>query len=244
MTDVNFQVPANEEGWQSDDIIDAALQSFSNQRCRHAIVHDVRGGLQAVSSSLELLSRSAKTGWSDPDKLEKVASLAKRALLNHERGLTEMLDQLLTLADTAARVNVANLVEELRRFLRSDCESRDIRLSIDGDPGLYIHMPPITLRRVLSNLLTLHLDAAPSGTELKLAFKRTAEHGCLELSGPRAFGSSDSADPIVSFDGSTIPRAQLVLAGARHWLPKAGARLELVTGTPGVLRIYCPLSDA
>lgn len=245
MTEVNYRGPANANGWQVDEIIDAALQAFNNQRCGHAVLHDLRGGLQAVSSSLELLSRCAKSGSVDLATFDKASSLAKRALINHERSLNEMLDQLLSADDTATRVNIANIVEDLRRFMRSDCDRRGIRLAIHGDAELHVHMPPMRLRRVLSNLLTLNLDASPPGTELSLSLSRDAKYACIELQGPEAFDLDDSADPLLSFDGGMVPRAQLVLAGARRWLPKVAGRLEIATsaGTAGILRVYCPLSD-
>jgi hypothetical protein len=246
MTDVSFRVQANEGGWQIDEIIDAALQTFNNQRCRHALLHDLRGGLQAVSSSLELLSRSAKSDSADRAISEKAASLARRALSSHEQTLREILDQLLSADEAAARVDVASLVEDLRRLLRSDCESRDVRLLIAAPAELHVHMPPQRLRRLLSSLLTLNLDASPPGTALQLSISRAHGDASIELHGPPAFSAADATDPSLNVSGGAVPRAQLVLAGARHWLPKAGGRLDIVSaqGAIAVLRILCPLSAA
>jgi hypothetical protein len=246
MIDVNFQVQANEGGWRVDEIVDAALQTFNNQRCRHAVLHDLRGGLQAVSSSLELLSRSANSQSVDPAIVAKASSLAKRALANHERYLHEMLDQLLSADDPAAPVNIANLVADLSGLLRSDRESRDVRLVIAADAELHVHMPPLRLRRLLLSILTLNLDRSPPGTTMHLSTSRTEEHACIELHGPRAFSTADGADPILSLGGSAVPRTQLVLAGARHWLAITGGRLEIASGAAanGVLRIFCPLAAA
>jgi hypothetical protein len=94
--------------------------------------------------------------------------------------------------------------------------------------------------------LTLNLDASPPGTALQLSISRTHSDAIIELHGPPAFSAADAADPSLNFSGGAVPRAQLILAGARHWLPKAGGRLDIVSaqGAIGVLRILCPLSVA
>ena len=52
---------------QAGDVLDAAVQTLINERCRRAYMHDMRGGLQAIYSSLELLARSA--GFSSPSRV-------------------------------------------------------------------------------------------------------------------------------------------------------------------------------
>jgi len=51
---------------QAGDVLDAAVQTLINERCRRAYMHDMRGGLQAIYSSLELLARSAKHAAQNP----------------------------------------------------------------------------------------------------------------------------------------------------------------------------------
>jgi signal transduction histidine kinase len=247
MTDVKGQIEATENAWQIDQIVDAAMQTMNNRRCRKAYLHDLRGGLQAVSSSLELLSRSARKEATDSGMIEKAAALAKRALMNHEIELLEMLDQLVADDDEHKTANAAAVVEDVCRFLRAEAADRDIGLTIVGDRTLQIHMPPIRLRRLLLELITLLIDESPPGADLLLGISRSVEHACLEIGSPPGFAVDHAAEPVPVPSGSVLPRAHWVLASAGRGLLKLGGRLEITPSTDsirGMVRIYCPLSCA
>src|ERR1700737_5570393 len=79
--------------WQAGDVLDAAVQTLINERCHRAYIHDMRGGLQAVYSSLEVLARSAKHGTPNTVLIENASSIAKRAMANHEQALVDIVNQ-------------------------------------------------------------------------------------------------------------------------------------------------------
>jgi hypothetical protein len=67
--------------WQVDDVLDGAVQTLINERCRRAYIHDMRGSLQAIYTSFEVLARSAKNELqNNPTLIEKASSMAKRAV--------------------------------------------------------------------------------------------------------------------------------------------------------------------
>ncbi len=118
---VNLNVDSKTQGWQIDDVFDAALLTLINDRCRHAYVHDIRGRLQAVYSSFELLAKFARQGAVNGTLIDNASALAKRALASHERVVLEIVNQLTVPEDEPVVVNVANLIDEIQRFLAQRC---------------------------------------------------------------------------------------------------------------------------
>src|SRR6202022_2499989 len=102
--------------WQAGDVLDAAVQTLINERCHRAYVHDMRGGLQAVYSSLEVLARSAKHGAPNAVLIDNASSIAKRAMANHEQALVDIVNQVTGPDDAPTVVNLATLAKRAQRF--------------------------------------------------------------------------------------------------------------------------------
>ncbi len=132
------QVEPATKGWEIGDVFDAALQTLINDRCRQTYIHEMRGGLQAIHSSFELLVRSAKQGGVSGALIEHTSALAKRAMASHERDMLEIIDQLTVAEGEPAVFNVVNLIDEVRRFLRHDASSRSVGISVAGDKSLQV----------------------------------------------------------------------------------------------------------
>jgi signal transduction histidine kinase len=240
---VNSQVEPAAKGWEIGDVLDAALQALINDRCRKAYIHELRGGLQAIHSSFELLARSAKQGAAGGALIEHASALAKRAMTGHERLMLETVDQLTVPEGEPVVVNMVSLMDEVHRFLRNDALSRNIRVSIAGDKGLQVSAAFNRLRTMLLGLLTLSIDALPVGAELKIEISRANEDACVSFYGEESFGEIHSAESLLHRGTRLVLPRELILAGTQHWLQKHGGR---VVSLPGVglhhdLRIYYPL---
>src|ERR1700751_3341723 len=92
--------------WQAGDVLDAAVQTLINERCRRAYIHDMRGGLQAVYSSVEVLARSAKHGAANTGLIDNAASMAKRAMAAHEQALLDIVNQVMGHDDAPTVLNL------------------------------------------------------------------------------------------------------------------------------------------
>ncbi len=232
------------QGWQIDDVFDAALQTLINDRCRHAYVHDIRGRLQAVYSSVELLARSAKQGAVNGTLIDNASALAKRALANHERDVLEVVNQLTVSEDKPVVINVANLIDDVLRFLRNDAASRDIRIFVGGGKDVQVSAPHNELRTLLLALLALSIDALPAGAELHIGISREREDACVELRSELSFGEIRSAEALLRAGSSVVRPRDLILVSARHWLQKHAGRIVVDPGAGlhKALRIYYPLS--
>lgn len=233
------------DGWPIDDVLQGAAQALNSRRCRNTYLHDLRGGLQAIHSSLELLSRAARTGSLDPALLDKALSMAKRSTMNHERCLLDILDQLTVTEEEPGSIDVTALTEEVLSFLRSEAANRRIQISVVGAHDLHVQMPKTLLRRLLVDLVTRVIDESPEGASLGIHLVRAPLEACIEIRSGLIWAYPPNVDTLSGDPASVISRSQLVLAGATRWLSKAGGRYELPqNGTPpDGLRIYCPLSE-
>ncbi len=240
---VNLHVDSKTQGWQIDDLFDAALLTVINDRCRHAYVHDIRGRLQAVYSSFELLARAARQGAVNGTLIENASALAKRALASHERVMLEIVNQLTVPEDELVVVNVANMIDEIQQFLRNDAASRDVRIAVSGDKNVRVSAALNKLRTLLLALLALCIDALPTGAELQIDISRVREDACVELRSELSFGEIRSAAVLLGDQAGVVQPRDLILVSAQYWLQKHGGGIVVDRGATlhNVLRIYHPL---
>lgn len=240
---VNLNVDSKTQGWQIDDVFDAALLTLINDRCRHAYVHDIRGRLQAVYSSFELLAKFARQGAVNGTLIDNASALAKRALASHERVVLEIVNQLTVPEDEPVVVNVANLIDEIQQFLRNDAASRDVRISVSGDKNVQVSAAPGKLRTLLLALLAFCIDALPAGAELQIDISRVRQDACVELRSELPFGEIRSAAALLRDQAGVVQPRDLILVSAQHWLQKHGGGIVVDRGATlhNVLRIYHPL---
>jgi hypothetical protein len=238
---VNSQVePAKE--WEIGDVFDAALQTLLNDRCRQTYLHEMRGGLQAIHSSFELLVRSAKQGGVSGALIEHTSALAKRAIASHERVMLEIVDRLTVPEGESAVFKMVNLIDEVKRFLRHDASSRNVAISVAGDKSLQVSAVLNKLRTLLLGLLTYSIDTLPVGAELKIDVSRAHENACVSFSGELSFGEICGIEALLRDESRPVQPRDLILGGAQRWLQKHGGRLVVHPGA-GVhneLRIYYP----
>jgi hypothetical protein len=240
---VNPQVESTMKAWKIGDVFDAALQTLINDRCRRAYVHDIRGGLQAVYSSFELLARSAKQGAASGTLIDNASALVKRAMANHEHLIFEIVNQLTVPEDEPALVNVTSLIHDVLRFLRNEAASRDIRISVTGGKDMQVSAT-LKLRTLLLALLTLCIDGLPAGAELLINVSRAGEDACVELLSDVSLGEIRSAEALSRDQPSVVQPREVILGGARYWLQQHGGRLVAQPGATlhDALRIYYPLA--
>jgi len=239
---VNPQVESTTKAWTIGDVFDAALQTLINDRCRRAYVHDIRGGLQAVYSSFELLTRAAKHGAASGTLIDNASALVKRAMANHEHLMFEVVNQLTVPEDGLALINVTNLIHDVLRFLRNEASSRDIRISVTGGEEMQVSAT-LKLRTLLLGLLTLCIDELPAGAELLINVSRAGEDACVELLSDVSLGEIRSAEALSRDQPSVVQPRDVILGGARYRLQQLGGRLVAQPGAAphDALRIYYPL---
>jgi hypothetical protein len=233
--------------WQVDDVLDGAVQSLINERCRRAYIHDMRGSLQAVYTSFEVLARSARNDLQNNATLiDRASSMAKRAVEQHERALTDIVNQVTGPEGAAEVVNVLQLAQQSLQFLRNDAHAKAITPRLSGCDDVLVLTQRNKLRSLILGLLALVIDALPSGAELHIDLSRSDSFALLELRSEVTYGAIREAEELLCHDPINLQPQELVLAFARQWIAAKGGRVELPS--PEVaqsgLRIYYPLAAA
>lgn len=232
--------------WRAGDILDAAVQTLINERCHRAYIHDMRGGLQAVYSSVEVLARSAKHGAPNTALIDSASSIAKRAMANHEQALVDIVNQVAAPDDAPMVVNLASLVKQAQQFLRNDALSKGIKLRLSGCEDVVLFSQRNKLRSLILGLLALGIDDLPSGAELQVELRRADGYVLLELRSDLTYNAIRDAEDLLCHGLVDLRPQELVLGCARRWIMANGGRVEIHSpvGAQTALRIYYPLTVA
>jgi hypothetical protein len=232
--------------WQVDDVLEAAVQTLINDRCRRAYIHDMRGGLQAIYNSFELLARSAKNGTQNAALIDGAASMVKRAMANHEQALLDIVNHVIGPEGTAEVVDLGQLIHEAQQFLRNDALSRGIVLRLSGQQNVLVAAQRNKLRSLILGLLLVGIDALPAGAELQVELSVVESFALLELRSELTYGAILEPEQLLSRPSADLRSQELVLGFARHWITARGGRVEVhspIDGQTG-LRVYYPLVAA
>jgi len=230
--------------WQAGDVLDAAVKSLISERCRRAYIHDMRGGLQAVYSSVEVLARSAKHGAPNTALIDNVSSIAKRAMAAHEQALVDIVDQVTGHDDVSTLLNLASVVKQAQQFLRNDALSKGIKLGLSGCEDMVLLSQRNRLRSLLLGLLAVGIDGLPTGAELHVELRRVDGYAVLELRSALAYNAILQAQDLLCHDPVNLRPQDLVLEFAQRWLKERGGRMEIHSSASAQtgLRIYYPLA--
>src|ERR1700736_692882 len=183
--------------WKAGDVLDAAVQTLINERCHRAYIHDMRSGLQAVYSSLEVLARSAKHGTPNTVMIENASSRAQRAMANHEQALVDIVNQVTGPDDAPAVVNFATLVKQAQQFLRNDALSKGIKLSLSGGEDVLVFSQRNKLRSLILGLLAVGIDGLPKGAELHVELDRVDGYALLEVRADLTYNDIRAAEELL-----------------------------------------------
>jgi signal transduction histidine kinase len=230
--------------WQAGDVLDAAAQTMINDRCRRAYLHDMRGGLQAIYSSIELLARSAKNGAQNPALVDSAASLAKRAMANHDQSVGDILNQVTGPDGARSILNLPELIRQSRHFLRNDAIAGSIAVSFSGPEELRVLCEGNKMRLMLLGLLAAGIDSLPPGAELHIELSCVDQYAVLEFRSTLTYDAIREAQEIFCQEPLNLGFQELVLGSARRWIMRNGGRMEISAPTDGntTLRIWYPLA--
>src|ERR1700722_7682529 len=134
---------------QAGDVLDAAVQTLINERCRRAYMHDMRGGLQAIYSSLELLARSAKHAAQNPALIDGAATIAKRAIANYEQAMVAIVKRFTPAGEGQVVLNLSALLQQAQLILRNDSLGKETTLGLSGPDDLLVLSDPNKLRSLI-----------------------------------------------------------------------------------------------
>jgi signal transduction histidine kinase len=257
-------VDATVTDWTIEDVLDAAVLSMINARCRQAYVHDLRGALQSVHSSVELLSRTARRIDVDESRLDSITALAKRAMANQELSLMGIVDHMTMRPASADVVDLRQALQDAQLFLRNDTAHKDIRFEVHSKGDVAVAAPRAWLKSLLVGLFALCVDAMPAGTLLRVDLTRAAgwsnpaELATIEVRSGVSLGVIRNGRELLLEDSNSLRPQDLILSALRRLILGQGGDFMFVpdhdsrasgdqtaaADLAGVLRIRLPIASA
>ena len=230
----------------SIDLLEAAAYALVGERCRQSYLHDIRGGLQSLHSAVELLARAAVSPAENPALAEKASALARRAVQNHEKSLTELLNQLAPIEERAGTVDVGELVAVVLRFIRNDAAGKSINFRFAPSAEVLVVAQPHKFRLLILGLCSALIDAAAPGAVVDVAVARAHLDAMVEFRSSIPCPTIQNPQALWRAGEAVSSAYELLLALTQHWVSVNGGRLEPPTGAhlPNSLRIYYPLASS
>jgi hypothetical protein len=214
-------------------------------RCRRTHLHDLRGDLQALNSSVELLVRAAKSARENAPLAEKAGALARKILLSHEKTMVELIELSAPGDEAATPVDVGVLIGEVTSFLRNDALRRSVTVRVNAAAGVSIVTHRRLCKTILVGLCAMTIDALPDGGSIDVTVGRSESLACVELKA----GTPMPPIPDAAEFGACGPAAyspfELLAMLARRWISASGGRLDVPEESPGrcALRLSHPLAS-
>jgi intracellular sulfur oxidation DsrE/DsrF family protein len=242
MSNTQNQAPASvsDRHLLTPELLEAAALYLVNRRCREAYLHEVRGGLHALYSALELLSRSASAGQGTAAMAERATTIARRAMSNYEPLVLKTIESLTAGHETETEVEFGTLTDEALRFLRTDIANKRLELRAAIDAGVRVRACRETARLWILGLLLTSVDGAPPGGPLDVTVAHDKALGRLVIAAGTRSEASREAESVAAAPGSADA---VILIAARRWAESLGGRLELTR--MGVaheeIRVYYPV---
>ncbi len=225
------------------DMLEAAAYALVNERCRASYLHDVRGGLQALHSAVELLARAANSPANQPALTEKATSFARRAVQRQEQLLVELVDQMTPQREAASTINVGELIGDVVRFIKNDLSSKSVALHLESVGDVLVCAQPHKLRLLILGLCLTLCDRIAPGSVIEMEVARSGADGLIEFRSIPPCSVVNPQDLWRPADNMSSA-CELLLSITQHWAAANGGRLELShePHLPNALRIYYPLA--
>jgi signal transduction histidine kinase len=233
----------NDLGFSLTDLYEAAARATINERCAPAILHDVRGSLQALFGALELLGRSARAGGGDLARVEKACDLARRAISRHEKSTIDALQVLTSQQTMATAVEVGALTRDIVHFLRNDAGNKAIRITVVANSeDLYVWADRTKLQTLLAGLLAAAIDETQAGGELPITIDHIGDEVAMSIGSDAGYDEIHAAPDLTRRPAPRFQPKELTLLFAREFLTANGGRLTVDHGVQpqGSLTIYYP----
>jgi two-component system NtrC family sensor kinase len=148
-------------------------------RLAASLAHEINNPLQALYSSISLLSK----GPLDDDKRARYVEIASREVERVVRLVQRMLDFYRPSGQERVLVSVNDLLDDTLALASKQLE----RCGVEVVKELGSHLPPVEvvagyLRQVFINLLLYHVDAMPDGGRLTVKTSLEQPGDCLVIS--------------------------------------------------------------
>jgi signal transduction histidine kinase len=209
-----------------DELLELALHARVLQRCRRALLHEVRNGLQPMHAGLEALSRITAVNPFPLEKAQRYIQLVRQASSSQEQALERAVERIAPDNIQHQTVDLAGLVREVARYLSSDAAVAGVRLQVDVPASLMVSARPHHLRLILLACTLDAIDHAGASGQLTITGQPMDPLVLLQFIDTRTLAPEFKAQSA----GEQPTTDQLHLYVARRLLAPIGGELDCVAG--------------
>lgn len=222
---------SNDEERGLGSIFEAAVHDHISGLCRHAYVHELRSGLQALHSSIELLARSGGTAGENAVLARKASDIAKRAIATHEATLARVLDDLIVQKHDSQQLDLGSLARDSVQFIQNLAAASGVTLVLQAEEGIEIRACRQQLRTAILGVILGAISGMPQGSQLRLAAVRVGLAATLRFHGHRFDAAADNRDEWSVHDSVDIDA--LIVPVIRRMIAADGGRVSVDAGPDG-----------
>ncbi len=128
------------------------------------IAHEIRNPLASISGSVEVLKRLPGADR----EVRDLVDIAVREVDRVNALITNLLDYARPRTEDRQRLDVGEMVAEIAKIFEQERRSREVRLQLRAQPGVWVEAASGQLQQVLWNLLRNAVEAMPEGGTIHL----------------------------------------------------------------------------
>ena len=151
---------------ETDGLIEAALHMQMIQRCQRAYLHELRNGLQGISTGIDLLTRMLAGKMPSSVPVDKANDMVRRAVGNYEHTMQDVIEQIVPRDEPTAAFPLIATLNTAVSLLNNDALSHGVSLSVTSpttsDEPIAIFARKDKFRLALMSLMIRSIDAMSS----------------------------------------------------------------------------------
>lgn len=148
---------------EADELARSALQAQIVQRCRRSLGHDINNALQALQAGIEVLAKSLQPTGGRRIEPEECLPLLKQQLVNLQRTLGRLLNQVAPSPCAVGEFDLVPLVQEVLHFLGHEPAVAHARLELPASARV-LASTELTRQILLCSLLDALDDLGTQGS--------------------------------------------------------------------------------
>ncbi|MET0657111.1 MAG: hypothetical protein ABW110_03000 [Steroidobacteraceae bacterium] len=205
-------------------LLEQALHAQVLLRCRRALLHEIRNGLQPLHAGLEAINRVVAMTPFPVDKAQRYLQIVRQASSAQEIALERAIERVAPENVQEQALDLAALLREVTRFLNSDAAVAGVRMQLDVPATAFVRGRPHHLRLVALCLTTDAIDHAGVDGQLAISIHPLESRVLLQFSDTRPLSAAS--------DTSAGSAEQFHLQVIRKLIARMDGETDSM-GTPG-----------
>jgi two-component system, LuxR family, sensor kinase FixL len=175
-----------------------ALRAQTTQRCRAAIVHEVKNSIQSLAASLEIFGKSLTPSPPPQAMLEQCLKLGRQSLGKLEATVQQTLDDLSPAFSEPQPVDLVPILEAVVHFLRNESALRQVKINAQLPAAALARGRAEILRQIFLNLMLDAIDAMTPGGVLTVEVEQEHARSVVRLKDTRTLIDPQRSQPTLS----------------------------------------------